>query len=746
MAESQSSTEVERATVPAGMPQVLTRTAIPALNQDLDASDVLECYALVRSAPLHGIANSTIHVQKMAVGFRYRPPGATSQQPHIEKRPIEMTLEYGPQRVGPMLHHEAMPYIQVSDQESSFIGWENEGRVFYTTEIATETYLSSFYMASMTGAVLNKILLQAVEYAERRRRYHPFSIYSAQNGREVHSSSSVDFAQYVWKQLANLGVEIHPILPPPVYEARLWVDSWEKVIPAPAAANDAALFYQRLYQCLEAIATNDYAAYAPPTATPTLSTMPSSTPTARSTAHPTIDSRSLVPAENDSGSSSPPSNLSEANKSDEKEDVPRIRTFRKRRRAEGIDTDDESLDDDDTWDDDNANEMDTGEDARADEKDGVDPIDDVEEILPQSSEPTTTNSPTISPAPVTPDPIKENVEPEDKVEEAKQAAADAQQAADEAKNAAHTEGDTKAADAAQNAATAAQAAADATSNAATKAAMEGLLSGDGNTMAAIATQCLTRDKYGIASVDENGTVTVNAFLYREGTNYYKLNLTSPYIEIAKINRPLPSAATLSSLGAKGELVDFVLAFLVMTSIFLLVVVILQQMGYECFQSLFRCQRWFFNPRKYDYEGNKLDSTEGGFDSGEDGIPLSMGGRVSKISQSAVETPAARSLNNNGSQTPISIGSTQELEMRNLSGRRRLARTMSDHTSQGSLSGDELGEDLAVVPQRLYRDPDLVDMPHLKSTSKVAIPVGSNQQTIANTGHPDEVEYSFDEYS
>ena len=719
------------------MPRVLNRNTIPALTQGLDASDILECYALVRSAPLHGIANSTIHIQKTAIGFRYRPPGSQLQKMHIDKQPVEMTLEYGPQRVGPLLRHEAMPYIQGMDQDYSFIGWENEGRIFYTTEIVTETYVSSYYMASMSGAVLNKILVQAVEYSELRRRYLPFSIFSAKKGREVRSSSSVDFAQYIWRQLANLGVEIHPILPPPIYEARLWVDSWETVVPSQTTSNEAASFYQKLYQCLEAIATNDYSAYVPPvlpTGSPVaISRMPSLAPTIASTKRspsrtrlPTMDA--ILPNE------------------EETFDTPGNRTLddRQMEEADGKEVSLNDLDDDDV--------VNIGvSDPVAKKEPNLD--DDGASTLSTSQAPSVAN-PAVSPSPVTPAPTAAAVVPEDKVEEAKQAVATAQQAADEAKNAAQTEGETKAADAAQSAANAAQVAVDATSDAAAKAAMDGLLSGDGATMTSIVTQCLTREKYGIASTNGNGTVSIDAFLYLEGTNYYKLKMTSPFLEIAKINRALPVAVKRSELIGGGEPVDFVLAFLVLSSVFLLVIFLLQQVGYECCHSLFRCQRWFFNPRKYDYEGNTLDTLGGSVDADEDVIPMSMGGRASKspsllprtsTPKSSRTSPGPDSPELNTTSSGGSRGSQVELEMSILSSGHSSLMS-SDRKPQGDLSGDDVEVNLAVVPERLFRDPDLVDMPHLKSTSRVAIPVGSNQQGITDTGHPNEVQYTFDAYS
>ncbi len=763
MTDVTSTSQVQGHVVPPGMAQVLTHNAIPKLTHDLDASDVLECYALVRSAPLHGIANATIHIQKTAIGIRYRPTGAAAlvhQQLHSEKRPMEITLEYGPQRFGPSLTHEAVPYIQVSEQESSFIGWENEGKVFYTTKIVTESYLSSYYMASMTGAVLNKILVQAVEYAERRRRYQPFTVYSVETGRDVRSSSSVDFAQYIWKQLANLGVEIHPILPPPIYEARLWVDSWEKVIPEPSMANEAAAFYQNLYQCLESIATNDYSAYQP-TPQPTTSHQPTVVPSI--SPEPTEGASSLT-YEPSSTSINPdfdatstsitnpptPSVTGYSTNGSEPEDGSDRQNFRARR------LDDENFDDEDFLDDSDDTVFGSNDD---DEKNDFNIADkDTDKIGPlwEIDERGITLPPhTLVPTSV----VQENISSEKGVEKVKQAAAEAQQAANEAKNAAQTEGENKAADAAQAAATAAQAVADATSNVAGHAAMEGLLSGDGMTMASIVTRCFTDQQYDIASVDENGTVSIHAFLYHDGSTYYKLNLTSPYLEIAKVNRALPKAVNSSEFGSGGEFIDFVLAILVLCCVFLLFIAILQRMGYRYFESFYRCQRWFFNPSKFDYEGDTLDDDENPFNFGEDGIPLSMGGRLSQESPIALRTLATRKdetqhfselrmpdlhQSNRVQGTPGSRSKgfvRRELEMSSLTRRRSV---LSDSESQGSLSDD----DSAVVPDRLMRDPDLVDMPYLKSTSKVAIPVGSSSQSNNGSSHRRnyDVEYEEKEFS
>ena len=78
--------------------QILTRALLPQLAaiQQLDASDVLECYTLVRLAPLHQPQfNSTIMIQKMALGFVYRPTSAKNHYSNnnFKKQPLELTLE-----------------------------------------------------------------------------------------------------------------------------------------------------------------------------------------------------------------------------------------------------------------------------------------------------------------------------------------------------------------------------------------------------------------------------------------------------------------------------------------------------------------------------------------------------------------------------------------------------------------------------------------------------------------------------
>ena len=791
---------------PSSTPIVLSRNIIPSLAAGLDASDLLECYALVRSAPLHGLANSTLHVQKMAIGIRYRPKvSPTTGQ--LVKDPRELTLEYGPQRLGPLLNNEAMPFIQV-EGTSSFIAWDNVGKVYYTTKIDTDTFISSYYMASMTGAVLEKILLQAVEYTERRRFYQPFNVYSEEHGKEIRSSGSVDFSQFMWQHLANLGVEIEPILPPPLYEARLWVNSVKKVTPEASVSRAAATFYQNLYNCLEAIATNDYSEFEP-SPSPTITSMPtSSLPVSLSPTEATIDptpSPTTVPTSaspievggNTKSAQSPVevigNNTSEGSDAFSEDDDDEQETSDDNIESEE-DSDGQSIHDATTetpmssFDDDEDGDGETDgvnddrhrqarnrqlDDPISDRNNSIsydeisgDNEEDEEEVIEADGEADEaeseyntgssvdmalgdsdgsstsslddeTQTPTI---PASSD--NDGTTSGQDVEKAKQAAEEAQQMADVAQDAAQSEGDSKAADAAQAAAHAAKAAADATSNAAAQAAMDNILSGDGAMMANMINICFSNPKYGIASIhDDSSTIASEAYLYRDGTRYYRLNMTKPYLEIARINRPLPKAVSQSQNGSGGDFVDWVLAILVIGMLPIAVLIILQQMGNVYVESLSKCQRWFFNPRKYDYEGESGsdEREERTHHFGEDGIPLSMGGRLSN-------TPVQlRRMLSSGSDHGSDILSSSQLsEIPNSQdgvaglGDVELCRVPSRrHSSSGSVASGESNDlELEEIPERILRDPDLVEFPDLKSSSKVAMPVKSNGKRTGRSPYRD----------
>jgi len=802
----------DKSTPPLETPRVLTRNVVNYLTHGLDASDVLECYALVRSAPLHGIASSAITVQKMTIGIRFRPTVADLKNPYNVKTPMELTLEYGPARLGPLLSDEATPIVQGNDDSSFYLAWDNAGKVYFTQKIVTENFLSSQYMASMTGAVLNKLLTEAVEYTERRKVYQPFAIFSDNDQLLLRSSSSSDFTWFVWSHLAKLGVDIEPILPPAMYEARLYTKSVTKVFPDQSVTRAAATFYQRLYSCLESIATNNYGSFlsskeqstiddddiSSSTSMPTSTTI--STTTSTGTASPSGkdgDDRDL---------------LIESDDFNDQESSRRHIVFGKNRRRleeevqeleelEDMDVEkNEDVDAQITQVPENVEEETSGaeeeiivKNSRAHDEQATIIPEDVSQSPSNSSQTVSDDSISQDIIPITSQITRdsptgrptsggsETVSPTDgiqDVEKAQNAANDAQKAADEAKIAAHTEGETKAADAAQAAADAALVAADATSSAASQAAMDSLLSGDGTMMSSIIATCFTNPTYEISSPDANRTTPTEIYLFRDPSTYYKLELTSPYLKFAKLNRPLPNAAALHlNYGTGGNALDWTLAISIFFSLFLMVLLICQQMGNNYVEIIYKCQRRVFNPRNLDHNGDSVTGGQSGshFVFGKSGIPLSMGGRRSSysplkngqtlqklmVNESFTDDDFdcdgadqdLRPLSSNhlqGShQQPTHLLSSRELEMISFESdahahhRRRTSRTSSYRdNSESSAGSSEDDEDPLDVPDRWLRNPDLVELHSLKSKSKVAIPVGSS----ANGSVPYNASSSFGEGS
>lgn len=734
---SDSSSTLRPKAIPSTTPRVLTTNLIPSITQDLDASDVLECYALVRSVPLHGIADSSIHIQKAVLAFRFRPK-RTAFGTLINKDPVEITLEYGPQRAGADLDHDGIPLVQA---DAFSMSWDNVGRVYYTTKIVSEAYLSSYYMASMTGTVLEKILLKAVEYAERKRRYQPFAVFSSETNEKVlKSSSSQDFTSFIWKQLAILGVEIEPILAPPVHEARLWATALHKIVPDGTVAHDATIFYHKLYNCLTAIATNDYTEFTP-TQRPTISASPTALPietTAPTTTAPTtLDSNNSTHTDDD----------------DDGDD-------RRLRKLDQLEDNDDSIKDDDYSNDDSIEHEDDVKDnniKNEDEDDSIieesnqaddfvqqqdndeeDEHDDsaaLDPIESNSTSPSPTAFSSQSPTPLhTPEPTA-HIDPDADAEEAQQAAEKAKKAAEEAKNAAQTDAENKAAEAANEAADAAQKAADATSKAAAQAAMAGILSGDGAIMSNIITNCFTNPQYGIASLEEDGNLTTQAYLYRDGSLYWHLELAPPYFTVDKVDRPLPRVADLSSDGEGGDMVDWTIAFIVLGMLLLGIVVILQQMGYKLFYRMYLLQRWFFNPSKYDYEGDLHDFGDEtvSFHFSDNGVPISLGGRRTTSSYTSrdgllngsEELDADRDHSTSSSSDGVDDERMGDVELSQIPTHRSLSSSsMMRPTSPpySNLSSPTFDDD-STYSKRIRKNPDLVDLPNLTSSSKVATPVG-----------------------
>jgi len=286
-------------------------------------------------------------------------------------------------------------------------------------------------------------------------------------------------------------------------------------------------------------------------------------------------------------------------------------------------------------------------------------------------------------------------------------------------------------------------------------------------MSLIVSKCFSEQKYKISSIDSNGTVATEFYLFRDSSSYYKLKLASPYLDVVKLNRRLPNAASmLSDYGSGGDALDWTLALSIVVLVLLMVLLVCQQMGNRYVDAIFKCQRWFFNPRKYDYEGDIISGVQSGshFFFGESGIPLSMGGRRLSYSprngENLQEVIVDKSLFQDGDyddenklqalSTPSHghkshTSSSLEVEMTNLSpldhnqNGRQTPRELNSwrRNSEQSNSSSEEDKEVLEIPERLLRNPDLVELPDLKSRSKVAIPVGGINRTYSTSSSVDD---------
>ena len=291
----------------------------------------------------NNIPTGPILVRKSALAFRYRPRVASvshgshssssitldnqkSPWDEIEQQKyFELTLEFGPQRTGVTKTSESVPLVHadmVDGTIGKYVSWENEGRVYHSTRIASE-WTEAYYMASITGVVLEKIIQRAVDFTYKRPRYQPFEVVSIPSQNLLlRSSGSDDFVWEMFRDLAELYVDIDPLLVPPRSRVQFYVadpeeddeeddvqrvdesnesnnvlnnnkdtistSSSRRKQPNPNVkkvreASQAAAFYEKFFNCAHAIKSGDYSLYLPPptvapTAMPTDSKAPSAMP------------------------------------------------------------------------------------------------------------------------------------------------------------------------------------------------------------------------------------------------------------------------------------------------------------------------------------------------------------------------------------------------------------------------------------------------------------------------------------
>mmetsp|Transcript_7499 Transcript_7499/g.17009 ORF Transcript_7499/g.17009 Transcript_7499/m.17009 type:complete len:1132 (+) Transcript_7499:74-3469(+) len=327
------------------------------------STDIVES-KVEESAPTSSSSASTTNtpsgpvlIRKSALAFRYRPRVASaSHGPHFsaeylsstqldnlspgdqleQQKYFELTLEYGPQRTGAARTSESMPMVRMdmelmaetsnNNNIGKYVSWENEGRVYHSTQISNE-WTEAYYMAPITGVVLDKIIQRAVEYTYKRPRYQPFEVISKPSGNLIlRSSGSDDFVWDMFRDLADLFVDIDPLLVPPRGRVQFYVADPEgmsdegqgdgrresgsggddandnsngdisysstrrkqpnpnvKKVKGPLEGSRAAVFYENFFNCANAIKTGDYSMYLPPpslapTLMPTVSMVPSMAP------------------------------------------------------------------------------------------------------------------------------------------------------------------------------------------------------------------------------------------------------------------------------------------------------------------------------------------------------------------------------------------------------------------------------------------------------------------------------------
>jgi hypothetical protein len=364
-------------------------------------------------------------------------------------------------------------------------------------------------------------------------------------------------------------------------------------------------------------------------------------------------------------------------------------------------------------------------------------------------------------------------------EQAATAAQHAQEAA-EAAGAAGTEDE--AVSAAQQAAVYAQKAATVTANQAALIAREAIGSGVGSSVAQAVSLCFSDPLYGIANKNGNMTMsdpssssnepisTTTVYLYWDGSFYYRMNLTAPYVTIASYARPMPKPPV-SKIGPE-DFVDWSIAFLlaVLSAIgFLLLLQHVMGRNLKLIRPLYRCQLWFFQPTRFDWDAMMTESddagnTPGEFLYGEDAIPLSMGGRkIGNIVASVFKSGSSHSKNhrvddwldstsyhdddddniNNNNIHGNDTSALVEMEMVDRSHQQWMSPAKNNTSSHSSKlrkgtsfhSEKSFGEDDVIDDAdtdgnniiRLFRDPNLVDLPNLTSSTKVAMPVSAQMQ-------------------
>jgi hypothetical protein len=675
--------------------QVLTMEAIALLSiSHLDAGDVLEVYYLARSTRLASPLDH-IPITKATLGLRYRP---TAARP---KPPQELTLEWGARRT--VNDTETIPtiihYAPEQDGGAS-IAWDNTARIYYRESIDNTIYQSATYLASISGNVVNKLLVSAVDYANRKR-YQPWTIvYSnaTSNTSSADATSSTtseqqlapprvllksmrdtDFLSYCINTLASLGVQLRPVITPIIKSLQLHASSITKI---PDDGRPAVLeFYTKLYDCLGSIANADYTKYEtprPPT-WPPVSTTPAPTTMAPTTMIPPTTTR-MAPTPTGTPTLPPLHHHGHQR--------------RQRRRR--------------TFDSSNG-----------------------------------THIPTSSPHPsANPTTIQHQADANIALQQ--QAAATVvinYQASSMAQAALLSNDANTAANIIRTCFTDA------------KFGMPMTMTSTVPTNATTTTTTTVTNASSTSSLNNNNnnrTGTVTSYIYWDGSSWYQVELVPPYISVGTATLPIPTPPI--SHFVREDLVDYtIVLIIILVTLFGTLLLLQQVLGRSISYQLYRYQRWFFHPTHYSLDDDDMvDFSDrkqlSGYDLGQEVIPLSMGGQLLRKQLSMEHQQEQLDCSDHHINSSYSISyidddnNNDELEMvepssssinRTVSPLPNILPSFGRALSLPTHESDSCGE--LAPPHRLFRDPRLVDLPNLSTlNTKIAVPVSGHDVIINST--------------
>jgi hypothetical protein len=715
--------------------------------------------------------------------------GAAAAGADNNKPPQELTLEFGARRTANDTESIPTINDARGVDDGSSIAWDNTARIYYREKIDNTMYQSATYLGSMSGTVVRQLLVGAVEFAKTRgKRYQPWTIVytnatttagtSTTTGAATTSTSSsssnaeplppsppprvllksmrdTDFISFCIQTLAGLGVQLRPVITPLQKSFLLHASSIQKVqfndfddkMSSPVVE-----FYAKLYDCLESIGRADYSRYVPPTLPPVTHapTVPvKAAPTRSPTVAPTTITQRQRQRPHRQTTAAPTVDIVDRHRWHHHD----IRRLGERKRGQEVGTKTaaavtttppppllfDSVDDESSFNFTN------------------EPSSITSSIAPSTSPTTTTTAPSASPTTI-------QHKAEMSAAQQKEAVVVIHNQASTMAQAALLSNDANAAaniirtcftDArfglpmkkmppATNATTA-------NNNTATTNTAGAVVAN--NTSSSSSSSLPLPANNNNNENGSNRTGTVLSYIYWDGSHWYQVELVPPYISVATSTLVIPAPPIHHTVGE--DMVDYAIVLLLLAVTAFGALLLLQQvLGRSISLKLYRYQRWFFHPTKYSLEDDMLDFSDRkhltAYQFGREAIPLSMGGQLGveqqlrqqqfSMEQQQQQHELDYSDHDNSSScipnihintSGISyIDDMDELEMvetsigRSISPLPSISAILPSFGRALSLPTHET-DSCELAPNRLFRDPNLVDLPNLSTlNTKIAVPVSS----------------------